>query len=74
MFELLDVEYLLEEVVQLFLAHHLVPHQGRGQSLAWPPRLVLCNHQSSLSNFVATQQLVFPVPISRERGFWDSLN
>ena len=42
MFKLLDVEYLLEEVVQLLLAHHFVPHHGRGQPLAGPPQLVLC--------------------------------
>ena len=49
--ELLDVEDLLEEVVELFLVHELVPQHGGGQPLARPPRLlvlglVLCSAPS----------------------------
>ena len=41
MFKLLHVEYLLEEIVELFLGHHLVTKHCCGQSLTWPSRLIL---------------------------------
>ena len=39
--ELFDVEDLLEEVVELLLAHHFVAEHGGGQPLPGPPRLVV---------------------------------
>ena len=39
--KLLDVEDLLEQVIELLLAHHFVAQHGGGESLATPPRLVV---------------------------------
>ena len=42
MFELLHIEYLLEEIEELFLGHHLVTKHGGGQSLTRSPGLLFC--------------------------------
>ena len=41
MFELLDPENLLKEVVELFFVHHFVPQHGSRRTLTRPPSVLV---------------------------------
>ena len=57
MFELLDPENLLKEVVELFFVHHFVPQHGSRRTLTRPPSVLVykkstnqVNHWLNLNN------------------------